>query len=109
MNELKIIYKDTIFESGDRVTCFIGNIQIKDAKIHIQSVLRHGSGANLSNHIRGFICQNMANGIKSDNTHGYKFSWKFLINRGETTDSVINLKNITIKDELIKSISGVIG
>jgi len=64
-NDFKLIKEDKVrkLKTGDRVTCKIGDVEIKDAKVYVK------------NPGRIFICQNMHNGFSCDDKLGYKYSW----------------------------------
>ena len=88
----------TTFKHGDRVTCEIDGIKIKDARISID-----GDGTP-------FICQNIImDGIPTDDKLGYTYSWA--LREDFTVDGVTNLKlagpkqleDIEVGDVLLKS------
>jgi hypothetical protein len=56
------------FKTGDRVTCKIEEVEIKDAKIYIDK----------ENTNKAYICQNIKDGDISPDKLGYKYSWAIL-------------------------------
>ena len=104
MNGKRVIYNNVEFVTGDKITCMIRGLLVKDAEIYVykDSNLRPESCVC-------FLCQNIMNGVSSPDTLGYDMSWRVYITKDELSDQVEGLKNVTIKDELVSSISGVMG
>ena len=61
------------FEHGDKVTCYIKDVQIKDAKI---SINENGDV---------YICQNKKDGSNADDKLEYKYSWNIYRNRNSNS------------------------
>jgi len=67
------------FKDGDKISCRIGGIAIKDARITVQDN-------------RFYICQNVRDGNACDDKKGYKYSWQMCMDLG-----CYNMKKVELK------------
>ena len=103
MNNNSFMYGEVEFTTGDKVTCRIDNKIVTDAAIYV------------GDDKFKFVCQDVIKGFPATDQLGYHYSWAFKTS-GYNNDEVIgarehgvyNLK-LAEKDELVSSISNVIG